>query len=257
MLQEEGTNQPVHRHDFYFLLIVEKGTGLHTIDFDSYSVQNYTVFFMRPGQIHELNLNRGSKGFILEFSREYIPSDSGNSRTILKSISKQVVFTFDSQSIQPIRQSAEKIYSETLNHGFASNEVIQLHIHLIFIELHRRIANPPAIDKSSEYSQHQLDTFMELLEEYFRRKKQVSDYAEMMNITTYQLNNITKSVLKKSVSSLIKDQILLEAKRLLLTTTNQINHIAYELGYDDESYFTRFFKKHLGFSPSQFRQNSK
>ncbi|MBL7932446.1 MAG: AraC family transcriptional regulator, partial [Bacteroidia bacterium] len=74
---------------------------------------------------------------------------------------------------------------------------------------------------------------------------------------SYQLNSITKSLLGKTCSEIINEQIILEARRYLLATSNQVNQIAYQLGYEDVSYFIRFFKKHTGHSPDSFRQNFK
>jgi AraC family transcriptional activator of pobA len=79
----------------------------------------------------------------------------------------------------------------------------------------------------------------------------------MLSMTPYQLNAITKGLLKKTVSELINEYIILEAKRLLVGTVNQVNQIADELGYDDPSYFIRFFKKQTGLTPEAFRQNFK
>ena len=83
----------------------------------------------------------------------------------------------------------------------------------------------------------------------------MSQYAEMMNLSTYQLNAITRTSLNKTPSELINELIILEAKRNLLATSNQVNQIADELGYEDVSYFIRFFKKHTGHSPEAFREN--
>ena len=79
----------------------------------------------------------------------------------------------------------------------------------------------------------------------------------MLNLSTYQLNAITKTTLGKTCSDLINEYIILESKRYLLATSNQVNQIAYHLGYEDVSYFIRFFKKHTGYSPETFRHNSK
>jgi len=78
-----------------------------------------------------------------------------------------------------------------------------------------------------------------------------------MNLSPYQLNEITKSSIGKTASELINEHIILEAKRYLLATPNQIKDIADHLGYEDTSYFIRFFKKHTGHSPEAFRHNFK
>jgi AraC-like DNA-binding protein len=85
--------------------------------------------------------------------------------------------------------------------------------------------------------------------------KNPSQYAALLNLSTYQLNNTTKTLLGKSASELINDRVILEAKRYLLATSNQIIQIAGHLGYEDASYFVRFFKKHTGLSPEAFRKN--
>lgn len=76
-----------------------------------------------------------------------------------------------------------------------------------------------------------------------------------MNLSPYQLNEITKATIGKTASELINEHIILEAKRYLLATPNQIKDIADHLGYEDVSYFIRFFKKHTGYSPEAFRHN--
>ena len=85
----------------------------------------------------------------------------------------------------------------------------------------------------------------------------MSKYAEMLHLSNYQLNAITKTTLNKTASELINEYMILEAKRNLLATSNLVNQIADDLGHEDVSYFIRFFKKHTGYSPEAFRQNFK
>ena len=92
-----------------------------------------------------------------------------------------------------------------------------------------------------------------MLEKHIAIQKQVSHYTAMMNLSPYQLNEITKTSIGKTASELINEHIILEAKRYLLATTNQIKDIADQLGYEDPSYFIRFFRKHSGYSPEAFR----
>jgi AraC-like DNA-binding protein len=106
-----------------------------------------------------------------------------------------------------------------------------------------------------DYKQDKLEAFLLLLEQTVTKQKQPSYYADKLNLTPYQLNAITKSSLGKTCSALIVEYTILEAKRFLLGTSNQINQIADQLGYDDVSYFIRFFKKHTGLSPEAFRNN--
>jgi YesN/AraC family two-component response regulator len=79
----------------------------------------------------------------------------------------------------------------------------------------------------------------------------------MMKLSPYQLNAITKATIGKTTSDLINEHLVLEAKKHLLATTNQVKDIAFQLGFEDVSYFIRFFKKHTGYSPEVFRHNSR
>ncbi len=65
--------QDIHRHDFFFILALRKGKGEHTIDFTPYKIKNNSIFFMRPGQVHQLVLKAGSTGYLMQFKRTSIP----------------------------------------------------------------------------------------------------------------------------------------------------------------------------------------
>ncbi len=128
----------------------------------------------------------------------------------------------------------------------------------MFIQLIRlKSATEQNQNNQDLYIQERLEEFLKLLETNISTHKQVSQYTEMLHLSSYQLNSITKQTLDKTASNLITEQIILESKRYLLTTSNQINHIAHHLGYEDISYFIRFFKKHTGYSPRAFRENFK
>ena len=105
--------------------------------------------------------------------------------------------------------------------------------------------------------QESFEEFTELLETNITSCKQVSQYTDLMSLSSYQLNEITKTAVGKTASVLIDEYIILEAKRYLLATSNQVKDIADQLGYEDVSYFIRFFKKHTGASPDVFRKNFK
>ncbi|MBL7864795.1 MAG: helix-turn-helix domain-containing protein, partial [Cyclobacteriaceae bacterium] len=136
-------------------------------------------------------------------------------------------------------------------------EVIRAQLDIFFIEFVRNRKQGKPTATVDTYEQERLDEFMQLIETNVAIKKQVSDYTEMLNISSYQLSAITKRALGKTPSELIDDHIILESKRYLLATPDQVNQIAWHLGYEDPSYFIRFFKKHTGYSPEAFRSNSR
>lgn len=245
----------LHRHDFYFFLALKKGIGNHEIDFVSYDVTDHTIFIIRPGQVHELELKSNSEGFMVQFNTDfYYPIDKGMN-LLLQKVSASNYYQLEEDPFSRINLLLASIFSEYKDKAEAYKEVIKSNLHILFIELLRlRSTNNKDSNTKDLYIQESLEKFLHLLETNITSIKQVSKYASMLNLSNYQLNTITKQTLDKTASEIINEQIILESKRYLLASSNQINQIAYYLGYEDVSYFIRFFKKHTGYSPEAFRK---
>ncbi|UOB18924.1 AraC family transcriptional regulator [Abyssalbus ytuae] len=258
LLSENNMVQELHRHNYFFVLFLEKGKGEHTIDFISYPITDHSVFFLRPGQVHKLNLKKRSTGYLIQFNRNfYIPKED-SSNFVLRKVSYKNYCPLDSAKFKKLLSILAFIFEEYTFKQKRYEDVIKANLEILFIEIVRQSQNPKSIsDNSNQYHQDRLEELLDLLQTHIATNKQVTEYAEFMNLTTFQLNKIIKETIGKTCSQLINEQIILEAKRNLLATTNKVNQIAYNLGYEDTSYFIRFFKKHTGFSPETFRKNFK
>lgn len=246
---------PLHRHDFYFILAVRNGGGIHEIDFIPYSVVNHSIFILRPGQVHQLELKKGSTGFLMEFDAQYyLQSDKATSQQLRKAGNKNFC-QLDLNRFDKLHAVLEYIYQESWDKQEGYNDIIKANLHIFFIELARRSSDPDKQHAASSYTQQRLEEFLTLLEVHLTTQKQVAYYMDQMNLSAYQLNEITKTTLGKTPSELINEYIILEAKRRLKATAGQIKDIADHLGYEDVSYFVRFFKRHTGYSPEAFRHN--
>lgn len=248
----------LHRHDFFYMLILTKGLGSHKIDFIPYEVSDNTLFLMRPGQVHELTLKTGSKGYLVQFKNDFFYSQNPPARELLRKVSHRKICTLEENNFERLASILDSIYKEFMDKLEGFEEVIKSNLNIFFVELVRYRQNtekkPVA---SNQYPQEKLEKFFDLLDENITDVKQVSGYANKLNLSTYQLGSITKSLLGKTPSDLINEHIILESKRQLLATSNQVNQIAYHLGYDDVSYFIRFFKKHTNHTPESFRNISR
>jgi AraC family transcriptional regulator, transcriptional activator of pobA len=256
LLGGKDMTQELHRHDFFYILALTKGTGNHEIDFVPYKVMDNCVFFMRPGQVHQLTLKAGSKGYLMQFKSDfYYPLDKGSNQ-ILRSASNKNLCQLDAGRFKKLLSILENIFEEYTEKQEGYQEIVRANLGIFFIELVRHRQNRKNFSENvSPYAQQRLDEFLELLEIHISTCKQVSQYADMLNLSVYQLNAITKGTLGKTPSELINEFIVLESKRNLIATSNQVNQVAYDLGYEDVSYFIRFFKKHTGHSPEAFRNN--
>jgi AraC-like DNA-binding protein/mannose-6-phosphate isomerase-like protein (cupin superfamily) len=250
--------QNLHRHDFFFILALRNGSGTHVIDFTPYEVQNNSIFILRPGQVHQLSLNAGCTGFLAEFDASfYHPKDKLANNRLIKAGNKNFC-AFEAKRFKKLQDVLAYIFNEfnTKQDGYI--DVIKANLDIFFIEFIRQSLNPNDISKKgSNYTQDRFEEFMDLCSSHITTHKQVSQYADLMNLSIYQVNAITKETVGKPASEIINEQIILEARRYLLATPNQVKEIADHLGYEDISYFIRFFKKHTGYSPEAFRKNSK
>lgn len=250
--------QDTHRHNFFFVLALQKGQGKHTIDFVPYEVRNNCIFVMRPGQVHQLELRAGSEGYLMEFNLEFYHLNERGTSKILRKATTATLCEVPDSAFDKLNVILQYIHQEYQDAKDGYNEVIRAQLDIFFIEFVRNRQQSKAQERSEHsYEQERYDEFMHLIETNVATKKHVTEYAEMLNISGYQLSAITKNVLGKTPSDVINEYIILEAKRHLLATTDQVNQIAWNLGYEDPSYFIRFFKKHTGFSPDAFRSNSK
>ncbi|SEW52209.1 helix-turn-helix domain-containing protein [Chitinophaga arvensicola] len=244
--------QPLHRHEFFYLLILKQGSGHHEIDFISYPVEAHSVYLMRPGQVHQLTLKAGAAGYLIAFHPHfYYQHDQ-----LLRKVSSNNYYQLAEDSCKKIWTLLTYISDEYIAKADRYQEAIRAQLTVFFIELARQHSRQLP-DHVNAYAQERLEELYDLFKTHIATHKQVSQYAALLHLSSYQLNAVTKATVGKPCSALINEYIILEAKRHLLATANQVAAIADQLGYEDVSYFIRFFKKHTGHSPEVFRTRFK
>lgn len=248
----------LHRHNFYFVLALQQGSGKHQIDFVEYPVNSNAVFIIRPGQVHKLELSADSSGFLMEFEISFYQPKYTITEHRWKKASAKNFCAVEAAHFQTLYSFLTAINQEYSLKQEAYLEAIKAYLDLFILEYIRQSNNPNSIVPGDNgYIQERFEELVCLLETNIVHMKNVSDYAALLSLSPYQLNSIAKTSVGKTVSDLINDQIVLEAKRHLLATPAQIKEVADLLGYEDPSYFIRFFKKHTGQSPDAFRRNFK
>lgn len=239
--------QELHRHNFFYVLALEKGAGEHEIDFTPYQLQDRTIFFLRPGQVHQLRIKAGSTGWMMQFTTGFYH----NAQLLRKIGAANVYADREGKALHLL----DTIFREYQQQQDQYREAIKSYLHVFLITL-LRLQQQPAKTNADTYTQERLEALLELLETHIHTHKRPSQYAAMLHLSLYQLNAVTRETLGKTASALINEQIVLEAKRNLLATTAQVSQIAEQLGYEDVSYFIRFFKKQTGYTPEVFRNNN-
>ncbi len=248
-----------HRHSFYQLVFITQGSGLHYIDFHKYPIKKGMIFFMTPSQIHEWVLDNGVNGLLINFNETFFSSFLANKDYLndfaLFSTGKTISgIDLSDKNILP---EVEKILLHIQNEYQGSHELkydlIRALLLQVLILLNREIYNI----QNTHNNRHGFAIFRDfekLIEQHYLTKRLPKEYANILCITPNYLNAICNQISGKSAGEIIRNRILLEAKRLLANSHQSISEIAFELQFEDNSYFTKFFKKYEGITPEKFRE---
>ena len=244
-----------HRHNSYVLVFFTKGSGTHEIDFDIFTIQPGSMFFLQPGQMHHWNLSDDVEGFVIFYSQEmynlYFGQKTIGEYPFYSSMGNKPEMVFDMSESKAILPYFESLILETQTIQLLKQDKIMNLLDIIHIEIARKYSET-YFHEAHSYNV-KIKNFEVLLEQNFKIEKAASFYASRLNITLKHLNRICKEILQKTTTEVITDRVILEAKRMLMDKKFTINEIASELGFDDYSYFTRLFKKHTGMTPTNFR----
>ncbi|MCE7056601.1 AraC family transcriptional regulator [Algoriphagus sp. AGSA1] len=250
--------QKPHKHDFYIIVVFTQGKGSHTIDFKSFTVEPGSVFFLSPGQVHSWDLSAESDGHILFFSADFYTAIFSRKRlndySLFTSSLEFPRLEINGSEAYEILYIFDKAHQETQNPTWASMDLLRNFTDTLLIYFYRHKGKKTSFSHEEKLVYDQFEKFEILVDNYFKKHREASFYAEKMKLSMKQLNGLCKKAVGKTISQLILDRVVLEAKRLLTHADLNISQVAYELEFDDPSYFTRLFKKKTRVTPEQFRR---
>ncbi|RRD56972.1 AraC family transcriptional regulator [Tannerella forsythia] len=236
----EGTEDPEvewpHRHSFFSLVWFTGGSGFYVIDFEEYEIKPNRIFLVSPKQVHNWDYSESSKGYII--TTDY-------------SLGKELNLCCLSPylDINDKLKNLLEIAFPDLIENFQLRNDISIDIQYIYKQVERFAAK----NQQQHYTTNsQLIQFKKLISENRNHLLTINEYAEQLHLSGEQLNTLCKTYTGTSAKQYILDLKITEAKRQLIYTSCNINEIAYSLGFDDSSYFSRIFKKKTSFSPSDF-----
>ena len=247
-----------HRHSFYHMVFFTEGTGKHTIDFNHFQVQPYQIYFMVPGQVHSWNFEGKVDGYVINFSNGFFKSfllrpDYIDSFSFLTGDTQRSVINLPDQIRDSIIALFENLVSQSQSGFGLGADMIRVLLLQIFIQIEQGRFH---YDHENLMMQNNvlLRNFRKLIDRNFLKLKLPGEYAELLYISPNHLNALCKEHLGMQAGELVRERVLLEAKRLLVNMDVSISEIAYKLNFNDNSYFTKFFKKEVGMTPDAFRK---
>ncbi|RYF81633.1 MAG: helix-turn-helix domain-containing protein, partial [Chitinophagaceae bacterium] len=247
-----------HKHSFYHLVYFTKAAGRHSIDFVDFDAKPGQIYFMNPGQVHTWSFKGTIEGYIINFSAVFLQQLIADTRYLdqfafFKSIAGDQVIQVPAKKHAALEQLFKIILTEQadkqeFNEDFIRTSLLQILFQVARSTVHRHST------QQNNYNALLFQNFRRLIDEHYVAKKLVRDYAAMLYITPNHLNALSKDVGGRPAGEMIRDRILLEAKRRLVNADMKIAAIAADLAFEDNSYFTKFFKKYEGLTPQEFRK---
>lgn len=251
----------IQRHNYYSLIWVTQGQGKAKADFSEYDFEANSLFAFSPYQPFMLSGSHHTKGMALQFHPDFFcihkhQTEVACNGVLFNNIYNPPLVAVDEVSASTFRMLMEQMQTEMQNPALAQYELLISYLKIFLITASRlKTEQEPMAQKAVTDAKEPfiLQSLKEAIEKDFKTKHSASDYAKLLNISPKTLAKITKTHFNKTLTDLIAERIIIEAKRELYLTNKPVKEIAFELGYEDEYYFSRFFKTNADISPQMYR----
>ena len=245
-----------YQKDFYQIsLILNSGNAIADINEQSNNKLENTLYFLSPEHIFSWQRNSITSGFVVYFKSAFLNFFSGNFQNEFSffNLSQQNFLKLSNEQAQELTTDFEKLYKEFYTPNSYRVQIIQSFL-LSLLFKYKSLQETIGI-KIKQYSKKRELTFQfqNLVSNCFIKHKQVSEYAERLNISANTLNQAVKETIGKTAKEIISERIIEEAKKQLKYSANDISEIAYNIGFEEPTHFIRFFKKHTSVTPREYK----
>lgn len=236
-----------HRHNKYLELIYfRKGSGFHYMDLKSYAIEPPVVFLIKKDEVHHWQIDTVPDGFVIIIKEDFLEGTLDKKiNFLLQQLSKKIVVNIPISA--NINGLFELLCLEVKENKSGQDDIVEG----VLKALLAKIIGYTNMDKMPSMG-GRLSMFNRLLGQEL--KNDVSHYAGLLSTTAQNLNSLCKMEYSKTASQVIAAHIIKEAKRLLRFTDLSVTEIAYEFHFKDVSHFVKYFKRHVGNTPFQFKK---
>lgn len=247
-----------HRADFYSIFWIQRGTAEYLVDFEPVQVKANSFLFVNKDRVKALDQKSEHDGKILLFTDDFFARSEEDTRYLHSTIlfndfhGIPVTKIEATPSLQTIFREIEAELtgeSDTLQPPIVHSLLRGL---LLMAERESRKQGFVEMGKGADFDYTVL--FRDLLEMNFKVMKSVGGFAEKLHVSEKRLTTATTKTLGKSPKIIIDERVMLEAKRILLHTNLSIKEVGFDLGFEDPTYFIKYFRKHTGKTPIEFRE---
>jgi len=258
--KRNGETDSPHRHNYYTVILVKSAKGEHLIDFEKYDLKKNQVFFVNPGQVHQVVEKEKSYGYSIVFSTQFL-LESNIPLAFIENLN-----LFHDHSYNPpldlneAQLASLQLFCEQMIETFSSDlnlktEALGSYLRLFLICCNNICQIDPLEEFTSSSGNSILQRFKKLVDEKYATSHNTSEYAEMLHISSEHLNRTVKKMVGKTAKEFIQARIVVAAKRLFYFSDLSSKEIGYELGFSEPANFSAFIKKNTGKTPTEFIRN--
>ena len=244
-----------HRKAYYMLVFVKRGRGRHWVDAVPYVRKDHTLYFSTPNQVLVKEESTPFWGTRLTFTSDFLALQQSAALRHLPLIQNphhghELLLTAADEAV--VDDLLAKLEVEHRRPGEWQHQMLGAYLLVLLTYLSRLYTKQfPGPESSTE--QQLLRTYQASIEAHFREWHEVSAYAALLHISAGHLSEVVKAQSGKSAIKHVHERLVLEAKRLLFYTPQSLKEMAFDLGFSDASYFSRFFKRETGLTPADYR----
>jgi AraC family transcriptional regulator, transcriptional activator of pobA len=256
----------VQRHNYYSMILVEEGTYTLKADTAEYALEGASILCFAPYQPFMIRTtNALLRGWVLHFHSDFFCIHKHDREIACNGVLFNTIFeppfvVLNSQEMHEFQALLLQMLGEMAHSELAQYEMLIAQLKIVLIRASRlkreqqsRLQDTSSPETRSPGEPAILQRLRDAVEQHYRTRHSASDYAEMLHISAKALAKITKRYYNKTLTDIIAERIVIEAKRELYLTSKSVKEIAHELGFHDEYYFSRFFKTNADVSPQMYR----
>ncbi|KAF2512581.1 helix-turn-helix domain-containing protein [Flavobacterium foetidum] len=251
----------LQRNNYYSLIWVTKGKGKVKADFAEHQFEENSLLAFSPYQPFMLCVSEPIEGIAIHFHPDFYcihmhQKEVSCNGVLFNNIYQPPYVQVTEQAATTFKMVIEQMKAEIQNAELAQYELLISYLKIFLITASRLKTEQLEEMKSVPDAKEPiiLQNLKDAIELNFKTKHSAGNYADLLNISPKALAKIAKNYFNKTLTGLISERIIIEAKRELYMTNKTVKEIAYELGYDDEHYFSRFFKTNADVSPQIYRE---
>ena len=248
---EAAAAVPPHTHNYYSLSILLQGTTTYYAEPTSVQVEAPAILLLDKNQVHVHGPHYEAEILAVSFV-EWVMSASGQVNEDWQQLFSMPVISLSDAELAKLRPYLTLLQTEYQLDQPRNSAALTRHLLAIVLQLTREFQRVRA-GRAAPASPGLHQAFSQLLNAQYRHVTGVRDYAEQLHVSPDQLQQAVQAATGKSPKQLIDERLLMEAKRLLYWAQLPAKEIAWQLGFANAQYFSRFFKKHTGYTPLGFR----